>query len=222
MTGEARRLGHYHCELARTRHEAGDTADAQRALELALKADAGCVRASLMQARIACDGQHYRRAIAAIRRLAKQDLRLLSEALDMMILAHEQLGREHDLLRLLQDSVAAAGPPAVTVALAERLARRDGAPAALEMLSAQLVRQPALCVLHAMLVLQARVGSELEFGAASSAFLQPMIDAVDTLLHDSSTHRCEVCSLAGRTLHWQCPGCKTWGSTIPQPPRLLG
>jgi lipopolysaccharide biosynthesis regulator YciM len=35
------------------------------------------------------------------------------------------------------------------------------------------------------------------------------------LLIDKPDYQCESCGFSGKSLHWQCPGCKQWSTTKP-------
>ncbi len=37
----------------------------------------------------------------------------------------------------------------------------------------------------------------------------------DRLLTDKPVYRCHACGFNGKTLHWQCPGCKEWNTVKP-------
>ncbi|OBX36054.1 tetratricopeptide repeat protein [Halomonas elongata] len=37
----------------------------------------------------------------------------------------------------------------------------------------------------------------------------------DTLLKALPRHRCRRCGFSGEQLHWQCPRCRSWGTTKP-------
>ena len=37
----------------------------------------------------------------------------------------------------------------------------------------------------------------------------------DQLLENKPVYKCHNCGFCGRTLHWQCPGCKHWNTVKP-------
>ena len=55
------------------------------------------------------------------------------------------------------------------------------------------------------------VGSE---GAAREN-LQILKDLTTKLVERYPVYKCDTCGFTGKTLHWQCPTCRTWNSTKP-------
>ena len=35
------------------------------------------------------------------------------------------------------------------------------------------------------------------------------------LLADKPDYQCNSCGFSGKSLHWQCPGCKQWSTILP-------
>ena len=38
---------------------------------------------------------------------------------------------------------------------------------------------------------------------------------ISMLLNDKHQYRCNNCGFSGKKLHWQCPGCRKWGTVRP-------
>ena len=36
------------------------------------------------------------------------------------------------------------------------------------------------------------------------------------IILDESTYKCNKCGFDAKLLHWQCPGCKHWDTTVPR------
>jgi lipopolysaccharide biosynthesis regulator YciM len=45
--------------------------------------------------------------------------------------------------------------------------------------------------------------------------LQILRDLVQQLLNNKPIYKCSHCGFAGKSLHWQCPGCKEWNTVKP-------
>ena len=45
--------------------------------------------------------------------------------------------------------------------------------------------------------------------------LMTIKDLTAELLRNRTAYRCNQCGFEAKALHWQCPGCKTWGSVKP-------
>ena len=45
--------------------------------------------------------------------------------------------------------------------------------------------------------------------------LQVLKEVTTQLIADKPIYACSQCGFAGRTLYWQCPGCKHWNTVKP-------
>lgn len=236
-TGIRRTLAHYLCELADRAWEAGDLRTTREQLDQALGQDDRCVRASLMLGRLESEQGRWKDAIRALRHVQEQDARFLPEALPGLVEAHAELGTERDLVRFLERCVELAPSASVAAHLADRIAARSGERSAIAFLTGTLVQRPNARGLSLLLGRQlgtmvSGVASADEPGRASAVIPGPGAAAVpdqeafvaalvalrefsDALIADAPTHECESCGFSGRVLHWQCPSCKSWGSTVP-------
>ncbi len=206
-----RTLAHYLCELAEEAWQAGDLPGARRHLGGALEGDADCVRASLLLGRLELEAGRYREAITALQRVGDQDPRFLPEVLPQLLSAHHELGSDRDLLRFLGASLDRH--PSVTLAseLAQHHVRVGDPERARRLLASALSRRPTLRGLKLLLSHHLPLFEEPEAAALAELenYSSRLIDAVDRYL-------CEACGFSGPVLHWQCPGCKAWGTTAPR------
>jgi lipopolysaccharide biosynthesis regulator YciM len=92
----------------------------------------------------------------------------------------------------------------------ELLRSTSGAEAEREFLTARLRIRPSVRVLKRMLEMDL---PDQELCASPTLALS--VQVIRGYLERKPTYRCVHCGFSGRTLHWQCPGCKTWGSTKP-------
>lgn len=42
-----------------------------------------------------------------------------------------------------------------------------------------------------------------------------LLELIKKIVDNKPQFRCHLCGFSGKTLHWQCPGCKHWGSVNP-------
>ena len=49
----------------------------------------------------------------------------------------------------------------------------------------------------------------------SDRSLSFLIDLVSALFGMARSYECRNCGFKGKSMHWQCPGCKNWNSTGP-------
>jgi lipopolysaccharide biosynthesis regulator YciM len=90
--------------------------------------------------------------------------------------------------------------------LASVIQQLHGSQAAQDFLHKQLQSYPSIEGLHALIGL----------GEQSNPILVPLIKGISYRLN-ARGHRytCKQCGFSGKTLHWQCPGCKQWSTVKP-------
>jgi lipopolysaccharide biosynthesis regulator YciM len=203
----ALRLAHYCCELAEEQRLSGDPGAARRLLLEALARDKRCVRASMLLSQVESDCGHYRRAVQALRRVCAQDPDYLPMTIAPLRKCYEALGDQQSLHGYLLECLAVRPTPALLTAVAEDIARSEGRPAAVRFLAARLPEYPSLGGLSQLIELQvdAHAGESREDFKLLQATAQ-------RLLASRPSYRCGHCGFAGKHLHWNCPGCKYWGT----------
>ena len=103
------------------------------------------------------------------------------------------------------------GPGVAAVLALTRLIERDeGTAAAQAFLARQLQLRPSVRGEAAYIDLSLR-----DAGGDSAATLKTLTQITDQLLVRSPGYRCQRCGFGARAHHWQCPGCKSWGSLKP-------
>jgi lipopolysaccharide biosynthesis regulator YciM len=202
-------LAQYLCELADRARDNGDVRAARRDLDQALDWDGRCVRASLMLGRLESGQGRWKDAIRALRRVQEQDPRFLGEALPTLAEAHAELGTERDLVRFLEHCVDEHPSTAVAVDLADRIAARSGEDAARAFLAGVLERNPTVRGFNALLA------RHVDDVAGLDPAVERLKTFTDAMIAEAPAYECESCAFVGRVLHWQCPSCKSWGTTVP-------
>ena len=96
------------------------------------------------------------------------------------------------------------------LALARQLEQEEGRPAALAFLARQLRQRPSVRGEAALIDLSLQ-----EPSADSADTLRIVKQITDQLVVRSPSYRCQRCGFGARAHHWQCPGCKSWGSIKP-------
>lgn len=203
---------HYHCELAEQFLRRHDPVQARGQLERALQVDAGCVRASLILARLAWQEERGKDAIRHLLRVAEQDGGLFAEALPQLLeyaVGSGDRGHLEDYLRKVLEKTGDSQADPLVLALAEVVRERHGVEAALGVLRQRLAQQPSLPVIRRLLEWQAHDGRQ---------DLDLLRDAVGSLLGKVPGYGCRHCGFQSRQLYWQCPACHGW-STIRRQPR---
>ncbi len=208
-TGDA--IAHYCCELAEECLARGERRQARDHLRQALRHDPGCVRASLLLGSMELERENHRAAIRHYLHIEEQDPGLLAQALPSLERCHERLGRLDEYESYLRGVVERHGHPQLMLQLVDYLARRHGREQALHSLPLLLKEaRPSLIGAERL------VSHLLERGGDEGREeLKEVHELLQTLLEKRPEYRCERCGFEGKTLHWQCPGCKRWNSMVP-------
>jgi lipopolysaccharide biosynthesis regulator YciM len=200
-------IAHYYCELAEISMANKQQTSANDYLKNALSADPNCVRASLLQARLDMANKDYKSALWNLKRVKDQNPDYLSEAIDALASCYEALNEEEKLVKYLMKILKKYPRVPVVLILSERIRRWKGDKIAANFVADYVRRYPSIRGLHLFINLyqSSAVGRARE----DLLILQNL---TTKLLADKPDYRCFSCGFSGKTLHWQCPGCKQWSS----------
>ncbi|MBB3232519.1 lipopolysaccharide assembly protein LapB [Halomonas stenophila] len=206
-----RAAAHWLCELADQERRSASPVLARRHLKQALATDARCVRANLLLAEMALDTGQYRQAIRLLKRIPDQDKTFIPSMLEPLSRAYRLLDDEVGLIQYLQELLETVPYTSVIILLAETLRRHHGdARAAHELVAHQLNREPSLGAVDYLIRLYLR-----EAHGNEDERIELLQHHTHTLLQSLPRHRCRRCGFSGEHLHWQCPRCRSWGTTKP-------
>ena len=195
---------HFLCEQAELFIQSDRIENARKKLILAEKADPNCPRTSLMQARLAIKESAFSKAISYLQQIENQDVSFLPEAVNMLVYCHKELGKEVELtayLVYLTSLNLGTGP---IIVLCEQLWKMGKIAEARDRLLVELRRTPSVRGIELLLLLSNPAEGEL--------LLQQVKEFARQIPEDRIDYVCGSCGFQGRTLHWQCPGCKLWNS----------
>jgi lipopolysaccharide biosynthesis regulator YciM len=220
LTGESVRTetAHYHCELAEEVLKQGGREEAIAHLGRAQRVDPNCVRATMLEARMAMDRGDSQAALALYRRVAQQGPQFLPEILPDLSDAYRRGGRGDrltELKRLYRDFPS----PLLVLILADAIQDEEGQAAAIAFLVGYVSRHADLAGLERLLELYA---PKLEGDAETQVTCRAALAVLEHLRLRQPDHQCDHCGFVARRLHWQCPSCKHWGSIKPVQPELIG
>jgi lipopolysaccharide biosynthesis regulator YciM len=213
----ANEIAQYHCELAEEAQRAGDSALARKHLARAQESDPRCVRATILEARMASASGDLETAVGLFLQVADQGLTHVSEILPELIEAHKGLGR--DPRPVLESLLGRHSSPPLVLALAGQVERARGVQAALETLTGYLGTHADLAALERLLALAIEADGPKDDAARERD--RVVHEVVRHLLSQQPAYRCDHCGFEARALHWQCPSCKRWGSVQPVQPELI-
>ena len=201
---------HYLCEQAQVHLDRQERDEAQALLDKAFATDRRCVRASLMSAHLALSARDPQRALPNLKRIELQDVDFLPEALPMIIKCHRQLERLDELRDYLERLSALRTGVSPMLALAELMGEQEDLAAAKAYIVRELKIRPTIRGIDRLIdyALERADGGPHED-------LMILKETALRLIAGKATHKCGSCGFAGRSLHWQCPGCKSWSTVKP-------
>ncbi len=200
---------HYYCELAEVARGANDTAGALAYLRQAQSADADCVRATILQGEMESAKGDCRSAIKTFRKVEQQDPAYIAEILPGLAGCYARVGARKDWTAFLESALAKTHATPVMLALARVIQDDQGAADAVTFLTERLRAAPSLEGLNRLISLHSSSGH------GDGDVLAILHELVGHLLANRPGYQCQRCGFAAKTLHWQCPGCKAWGSIRP-------
>lgn len=204
-------LSHYHCEQAEQAAKLNDLTEARRELKQALATDRNCVRASLLQAKLETQAGNDRESIKSLRRVLEQDPQFIPETLDLLrqnYTTTEQLG---ELVKYLFACLEQHPSISTVLVLSDLVRELQGDKEGAYVLAEYLKKRPTVKGLDRLIRYQMDVtddGPVKDNLGLLQVFTQ-------RLIQDKPVYRCEKCGFNGKTLHWQCPSCKSWGTVKP-------
>lgn len=203
-------ISHYYCEQAEERCRDGDDDAALGSIRKALDVSSQCVRASLIEGRLREQEGDLRGAVRALKRVEQQNPDYLPEIIEPLRRCYRSLGREEEMSDYLFYVLERYGGITTTLALAEKKAAEEGEKEAVEFLTQQLRLRPSVRGLNRMIALALE-----HVDGRAREYLLILEDLTDKLLEGRPVYVCEHCGFTGKTLHWQCPSCKHWGTVKP-------
>lgn len=206
----ATRIAQYYCELAEIALSRKDYELSESLLEKAFKSDRDCVRASLLMAKTFIAQSDYKNALKNLKKIKDQDPDYLSEAIDLLALCYEKLGLEDELVVYLKKLVDEHPRVPVVLILAERIRKWKGDKTAVNFVADYVRSYPSLRGLYLFVNLYISCAE----GRAKQD-LHILQNLMKNILSDKPDYQCDECGFGGKTLHWQCPGCKQWSTMLP-------
>lgn len=203
-------LGHYCCELARKQLEQKSFRRANEYLSQALAYDEKSVRASLLRADMAMQQQQWRKAVKDLKAVAQQDPQFIPETVLQLSRCYVEMGALQDLESYLKRCLQKWPSTTVIMSLAEMILEQKGAYAAGAFITDELKKRPSIKGFNRLIDLYIAHASK---GANES--LMVLRGLTGQLEQSKPVYRCHRCGFSGKTLHWQCPSCQTWGGTKP-------
>jgi len=203
-------IAHYYCEQADEHLRSGRVDRFLECINKALSNDPGCVRASIMAARQALQAGDARRAMSSYLRVEKQDPEFISEVIAPLLECYTSLNKIDDYIAYLRKITDQTGSITAMLTLVRLISEKQGHEEASRFITAELKKRPSVRGVDRLLeyVMYNTDGETRER-------LMTIKDLTAELLRNRTAYRCNQCGFEAKALHWQCPGCKTWGSVKP-------
>ena len=203
-------IAQFYCELAENARAREDAEAACRLLKKASEYDPHCARASLIRGNVAMHRSEYQVALESFEQVAERDIELLPEILDDMQTCHTRLGTIDSMIDYLQHATTRYAGISPVLALAEIISHQKGSESAADFIAGELAKRPSVRGLSRLIDLSL---SRAEGTAQEN--LSILKNLTEQLLENKPVYKCHDCGFCGKTLHWQCPGCKHWNTVKP-------
>jgi len=201
---------HFFCEKATIALDKKDDSTAKQLLATALKEDKKCVRASLMIADIAAEKGAFKESITALKKIVNQDIDFLPEAINRLAESYRALDDIDGLSRYLTKLSELHSGITPILVLAELAADSDEIVKARNYIAAELHVRPTVRGIDRLIDYLL-----LEADGEEKNNLSLLKETTGRLVEDNKAYKCGKCGFTGRSLHWQCPGCKSWNTVKP-------
>jgi lipopolysaccharide assembly protein B len=204
-------IAQYYCEQAEDYRRQGQYDFAQQAITQALKTDAKCVRASLLEGELALEGGNQVQAIAAFKRVEQQDPDYMNEVIEPLQICYQKLGQNDEFIRYLHHVLASYDGITPMLMLANIIKEQEGEEKAADFIVKHMHNQrPSVHGLELLL--------DLAFSKANNITAKHLLllkNMTTHLLKNKPAYKCHHCGFMARKLHWQCPSCKQWNTLKP-------
>lgn len=212
LTGKSHGVerAHYYCELAEEAKSNNDQREASALLRKAQGSDSECVRASILQGEIEVANGAYKAAINAFKNIERQDPAYMNEIMPPLVECYRQQDNRRELIVYLQQLFKRHQSIEPALTLTRFIQEDEGDEAAAGFITKYLNQHPNLEGLDQLIALHLESAKD-----KASDTLHIVQQLVRKLLQSRPAYRCSRCGFTAKTLHWQCPGCKSWSSIKP-------
>ena len=205
-------IAQFQCEMAERALVAGDYAAAKDRAIKALKLNRNCARAIILRGRLQALAGKHRHAVATWTRLCAERPEMLHEVSRLVQTSAESMEDAEAYLDFLRRAIAVSTDERLQLSLADFLLQSGRAEEAEAFLRLWSKEHGSLSGLHRLLQIRAEGDPTGEV----SGDYQLMRNVAGRLLADRSGYECRFCGFQGKSMHWQCPGCRHWDTTIPK------
>ena len=208
----APQIAQFQCEMAERALVAGDYGAAKDRATKALKLNRNCARAIILRGRLEAFSGKHRQAVATWTRLCVERPEVLHEVSKLVQTSAMSMNDDEVYFHFLRRAIAVSADERLQLSLADFLLQVDRSEEAEALLRSWSEEQASLSGLHRLL--EMRSGSDLT--SEVNGDYQLMRKVAGRLLSEQSGYECRFCGFQGKSMHWQCPGCRHWDTTTPR------
>lgn len=204
-------IAQFHCELAQEALQQKKPDEARRQLDLALKANAQNVRATILTGDVDAAAGHHEAALAQWRRVEEQNASYLPLVAEKVMKTYEALGRAEEGVQLLTSWVDRYPSNDLLDVAYRYVENLRGLDAAHALARAQMQKSPNLAGMMRLLEAQQATAEE-----PRKSELELMRTLIRQRTKNLPRYTCQNCSFRARLFYWQCPGCSGWETYAPR------
>ena len=200
----APQIAQFQCEMAERALVAGDYAAAKDRAAKALKLDRNCARAIILRGRLEALSGKHQKAVATWTRLCVERPEMLHEVSRLVQTSAQSMNDNEVYLDFLRRAIAVSADERLQLSLADFLLQMGRSEEAEALLRSWSEEQGSLSGLHRLL----EIRSVSDAAGELSGDYQLMRKVAGRLLSEQSGYECRFCGFQGKSMHWQCPGCR--------------
>ncbi len=204
-------LAQYYCELAEERMAAGYYQECAGFINEALVLEKDCIRALMQSGRLRAIKNEHKLAIREWTKIVNLHPEMLTDVVGLVRQSYQSLGRLTDYRKFLERCIELNNDFRLMMTLVDLLVELDQPNEARSRLVSWMKNTQSMTSLTDLI--ESDVGGR---GVVpSDRSLGFLIDLMSALFGVARSYECRNCGFKGKSMHWQCPGCKKWNSTGP-------
>lgn len=207
---QASQIAHYRCEIAEQCLKNEQLNEAEKLLQQALKSDQRCFRAHLLLGDVYLAQAHYSKAQQSYQKVFEINKGFAPIAYDRLFNMYAGRDRLGDLLHDLDSHQPENNAAARYTQLRIHSMQQDER-AVREFLHTELARPDASPILVKRYLELMRESTDADVQKTFAS----LHDLLDVELANYRSFRCISCGYDTNTLFWNCPTCRTWGTSKP-------
>ena len=208
---EHKSLAYACCELAEQAMFKQNWWEANANIQQALKFDSKCIRALLLEAKMADTEGFPKKVLVSLKEALQYQPSILQVILPELQRHFDARHRPQELEKLLQQMWLHHPMPLSLHGYAHHLALSDQLDASIEQLTHSLSSMPTIEGFSLLLEKLMEKGEDLPF-----SYLENFKHVLDLLSDQTDDYQCQACGFEAHKHQWRCTSCKQWETFIPK------